>query len=304
MDRPRLDLGKTDLPIDLAPTLRYLDGKLIEGWLEALGDRCEASRALYDEGVVPPQGLTGSTIFLAFSHFDLSGGVYSREQVTYHRPVAVGDTLEVTGTIAFTYVRRARRYRIMASQTTDGAGRLAVSSRSSGVVRFREDTDEGEESTASPGEDIPAPLPDPALAECNPSRRRLARLSPGDLIRGGPQRVTLEMMRVWEGRESRNPIHTDAEIARREGLSAPIAGGPHVLAYLQESMMAELGPRVFLYGSHFDVRWIAPVAAGGEVESEAVFRGVEDGLAGFELGMTCDGEPCLVGKAVVPIAAV
>ena len=298
-ERPRLDLERVGLPLELSATLRTIDRQTADGWIAALGERHSASLALADAGLVPPQGVAGSTIFLGYSHFDLSGGVYSREQVTFHRPVRLGESLSVAGSIAYSYPKRGRRYRVMTSRTTDARGRTVVSSRSTSVEAFVESGVGAEESPK--GEDVSPPTVDPTLALENPCMEQLRALSPGDVFRGAAQVVTLDMMLAWDGGQSHNPIHTDPERAAREGLGRPIAGGPHVLGFLQEALMEELGPEVFLYGSHFDVRWISPVRTDTEVKSSAVVREARNGVVSFDLAMVCDGDSCLVGCASIPV---
>ena len=174
-----------------------------------------------------------------------------------------------------------------------------VSSRSTSVEAFVESGVSAEESPK--GEDVSAPTADPTLAAENPCMERLRALSPGDVFRGAAQIVTLDMMLAWDGGQSHNPIHTDPERAAREGLGRPIAGGPHVLGFLQEALMEELGPEVFLYGSHFDVRWIAPVRTETVVKSSAVVKEARNGVVSFALAMECHEESCLVGLASIPL---
>jgi acyl dehydratase len=298
-ERPRLDLESVGLPLELGATPRTIDRQTADGWIAALGERQSASLALVGVGLVPPQGVSGSTIFLGYSHYDLSGGVYSREQVTFHRPLHLDEPLSVAGSIAYSYPKRGRRYRVMASRTTDSRGRTVVSSRSTSVEAFVESGVGSEESPK--GEDVVAPTVDPTLQSANPCVGKLLALSAGDVIRGTAQIVTLDMMLAWDGGQSHNPIHTDPARAAREGLGRPIAGGPQVLAFLQEALMEELGPEVFLYGSHFDVRWIAPVRTDTEVRSSAVVAEVRNGVLSFDLAMECDEDPCLVGRASIPV---
>lgn len=303
MTRPALDLARASYPVELSATPRCMSSDVVERYVAGLGAYGLASRRLVDEGRVPPQALSGNTIFLAFSHFDLAGGIYSREQVTLHRPVCVGETLSVAGEIGSSYVRRGRRFRIMTSETRDAAGILVASSRSTGAASFR-GRDDGEEGSwlGRDPEQIRAPAPDLSAAAENPSAERLQGLDPGWRAEGEAVAVTLEMMRAEAGPESRNPIHTDPETALRAGLGRPIAGGPHVLAFVQELLMRELGGESLLWGAHFDVRWLRPVRTGDRVRPMAALSSRNEGLVVLELAAEGEEGTAMVGTATVPVA--
>lgn len=302
MSRPPLDLARAPLPIPLPAIPREMSEDLAERAVGGLGDWCQASRELMRDGWMPPQALTGSTIFLAFSHWDLSGGIYAREQVTLHRPVAIGEVLTVEGRIACSWMRRGRRYRIMTSRTLDGDGRTVVSSRSTGVARFRVEAGSMEGGHRGlPPEEVLAPAPDLEAGSRNPRAEAVARLEIGQRIGGPSLAVSLEMMRAEAGTDSRNPIHTDPKVARREGLEKPIAGGPHVLAFVQEALMRELGPLSLLWGSHFDVRWVRPVETGAVISPLATVASVETDRVVLDLAVKLgDGETAMVGEGILP----
>ena len=73
--------------------------------------------------------------------------------------------------------------------------------------------------------------------------------------------VGLSLMAARDTDKPDNPIHSDPELARKAGLSKPIAGGSHVLAFALEVIMAEAGRYALLYGANFDIRWKTPVYA-------------------------------------------
>lgn len=303
--RPKLDLTAVELPLALRTFPFEADLALAERWRGALAGVCPASDRLVAAGFLPPQALTGNTIFLAFRNYDLEGGVYAREQVTYRRPVELGETLEIEGEIAATYLRKGRRYRIMRSVSKDAAGRVVVESRSTGVAQLATVVDQTGKVVMANETPPAVSAPDAFLeaAADNPCRERLLALEVGAVLASGRRSVTLEMMRAQAGEDDRNPIHTDQAAAERAGLDAPIAGGPHVLAFLQETMMERLGDQLLLHGSHFDVRWIRPVRAGSTIEAEAeiAHAGADKSCVEFDLRIACEGEPAMVGRARIPV---
>jgi acyl dehydratase len=299
--RPTLDLERAELPLALAPVELRADETWVARFLEALGVEGRAARELVEQGLAPPYALTGHSIFLAASHFDVRGGVWAREQVTYHAPVRLGQTLRVQGEIERSEVRRDRRYRVMTSHTRDASGRLLVSSCTTSLARYLPDASGSGETRGRPDSEISRPRPDAAAARGNPALPALRALEPGQRVAGPECVITLEMMRAEAGPGGGNPIHTDPEAARRAGLARPIAGCSHVLAFVQEALMSELGAQVLLHGSHFDVRWTAPVPDDVPIRPWARVREPHAERVELELAVECAGARSLAGTATIPL---
>lgn len=275
-----------------------VDEVLASRWIAGLGTHGATTKDVIRQGLVPPQALVGNTIYLVSCHYDIAGGVYWREQVTIHTPLKLGEASVVEGSIRGIYWRDGRRYWVMASRTVDGEGRAVATSRSSGLLRYRRDEAPPTDTEPPAGDE---PGPDRVAAVSNPHRETLRALRDGQAFRSGDVRVTLEMMRALAGGEERNPIHTDEEAARQAGLSAPIAGGPHVLAFAMETVMASLGPESLIHGAHIDVRWVSPVPAGSSVRAEATVAVVSDAGVELDVGVLCDGRPAMVGRFSIPL---
>ena len=296
---PALDLETVELPLRMGPTPLEVTEELVEGWLEALAP-CPASERLVSRGFAPPQVLTGNTVFLAFRHYDLVGGIYSREQVTYCRPIRIGETLTVEGEIAATYLREGRRYRLMCSVSRDAAGRVVARSRSTGLQQMAPVADVSISETPPR---VEAPTADLRRAQENPRRQELRSLLEGETMLSEPHTVTLQMMRAQAGPEDRNPIHTDVEVARRAGLEAPIAGGPHVLGFAQEVVLDRMGEDALSFGSHFDARWLRQVRAGAAVIPRIKVDRVGEDAVALELEIECEGQLAMVAKATIPLGS-
>jgi len=299
--RTRLDLAHGVPPIELAPADLPLTPGYSERLVAALDGTCPATRALLAAGLLPPHAVTGNTIFLLASGHEIAGGVYVREQVTYHRPPRIGETLRVEGEVVAIWSKRGRRYRATRSRSLDTVGASVASSRSTGIERYRTDPGAIDTPPDPAAASDAGPAPDAGAAAANPCLDALRALRPGQRIDGEPRAVRLDMMRALAGRDDRNPIHTDPEVAQREVLGAPIAGGPHVLAFLQEVLMEALGPESLLYGAHFDVRWISPVRAGCSIAPWATVAVVEPERVLLDLAVDCEGERAMVGSAALPL---
>ena len=278
---------------------------------EGMGEWGGPAREVIASGFVPPDVLTGMTLHLLASQprrpradgakrkGAIEGGVWVREQVTYHAPMRLGEEVEISGASVQRFSLRGRRYGVNTSETRGEDGRLLVRSCTTGLLQYRRDP---ELADAVEGEAVQVPGADLSAAATNPCGRRLRAVSVGDVIEGGEALVTLEMMRTRDAHRDDNPIHTDPAVAKREGLAAPIAGGSHVLAFLQAALMAEWGAEALLHGAHFDVQWKGQTYAGTQIRPSARVTGTGDTL---ELDLVIEGEErtALTGRAWIPMAA-
>ena len=304
----------SELPQALTTVRTPMPDDLPRGAVESLGSHARASRQLLEAGLVPPDVLTGMTLFLLASQpwrpradgtqpkGAVSGGVWVREQVTFHHPVRVGEELVVSGESARRFSRRGRRYGVTTSETRSADGRLLVSSCTTGLLSYRkveglEDAGEGRSE-----EEIRGPGPDASGAAANPAASTLRALAAGDRIEGERALVTLEMMRVRDKGRGDNPIHTDPEVARREGLAAPIAGGSHVLAFLHEALMRAWGLESLLHGAHLDVQWKGQTFAETHVTPRAVVTSVTPSLLELSLEIQGEERTALVGSLLIPVS--
>jgi acyl dehydratase len=224
-----------------------------------------------------------------------------REQVTIHRPVRIGQELVVSGESARRFSLRGRRYGVTISQTRDLDGRLLVSNCTTGLLRYRKEEGLADHVEGRDESPLDVPGPDDRAAPDNPARELLRHLRAGRRIEGDASLVTLEMMRVRDAGRDENPIHTDPEVARNEGLRAPIAGGSHVLAFLNEALLRAFGRESLLYGACFDVHWKGQTFAGTRVTPAArVERATADEVA---LALEVKGEErtALVGSLRIPL---
>jgi len=304
------------LPRKLETVRQPLPKELVEGAVLGLGELAEAARAAADEGLVPPDVLVGASLFLLASQprpptrssrgssgkrpSAVAGGVWVREQVTFHHPVEIGQELVFSGESAQRFTRRGRQYGVTVSETRDAAGSLLVSNRTTGLLRYRKDAGALDERHGRADDALPPCGPDRAAADANPALGPLRALRVGDRFALPPVAVTLEMMRARDGKLDQNPIHTDPAVARREGLAAPIAGGSHVLSFVLEALMRTFGAAALLHGAHLDVQWKGQTYAGATIEPSAeVTRADERGVV-LALEVRGEDRVAMVGTLEVP----
>jgi acyl dehydratase len=284
-----------------------------------MGAAAPATAELHAAGLLPPDVVTGMTVFLLArqpappreapaptgerTHASpVAGGVWVREQCTFHRPVARDDPFTVTGEVTGRFTRRGRQYSTTASKSHDHDGRRFATNLTTGLLAYRAveglaDTVEG-----LPLEETPSPMPDPEAAVENPHLDELRQARAGDVLGGTPVLVSLAMMAARDTASPDNPIHSDPEEARRAGLDRPIAGGSHVLAFALEPVMARFGPSSLLHGAHLDVRWKAPTKADDLIVPSAIVVDASPERVEFALQVDLpDGTPAMAGTLTVPL---
>ena len=307
----------TDWPRPLADARGPIREDKLDGAAEGMGDFGAETRALAAEGIVPPDMMTGLTLFLLSSQprnpekkqkipgggGGVAGGVWVRERFTIHRPLARDDAFVVSGAAEGRHVHKSRRYGTNRCETVNAAGERVASNLTTGLLEYRvqEGLADGVEGRAP--DEVPAPEPDWRAAAANPCTDRLRALAEGETFGGEPVLVSLALMEARDTKKPDNPIHSDPELAKKAGLSRPIAGGSHVLAFALEVVMAEVGRQALLHGACFDVRWKAPVYADAVIHPHARVSEVRDDRVVFAIDATLEsGATAMTGQIVVPIS--
>ena len=298
-------------PQPLVPVREVLPPQIAEGAVAGMGNQDGPGRALLAAGLVPPDVITGMTLHLlahqprqprsggAKPRGAIEGSVWVRERVTYHAPMRLGELIEIRGASVGRFSRRGRRYGVNTSTTRGEDGRLVASNHTTGLLSYHKDPALPDTIEGAAGV---APTVDHDAAAANPSVARLRDVKEGQVFRGATTRISLELMRIRDAFRDDNPIHTDPEVAKREGLAAPIAGGSHVVAFLQAMLMEAWGPESLLHGAHFDVAWKGQTYAGASITPRARVTRVGSGV--LELALEIEGEDRLAvtGRALIPFA--
>lgn len=306
-------------PQPLEPVRGPFSEARLVGAAAGMGDHGPATRRLADAGLVPPDLVTGMTLFLLARQprpaprpddadsgraSPIAGGVWVREQFTIHRPLASDDPFEVAGESTGRYVRKGRRYGTTRSRTTDGSGRPVATNLTTGLLSYGPEAGLADRVEGLPLERTPSPEPDWSVAADNPHRDTIGAATPGQRLGGEPMTISLAMMAARDTATPDNPIHSDPEAARRAGLRRPIAGGSHVLAFALEPLLATWGTGSLFHGAHLDVRWRVPTECDVAIVPAATVRSVETDRVVVDLEVVLAGGPmAMVGSAVVPLPA-
>jgi acyl dehydratase len=300
------------LPQELALVEGPLPVGVATGSVLGLGPRAAGVQALVELGLVPPDVLTGMTLHLLSRQprrpstgeprkGAIEGGVWVREQVTYHAPMRIDENLCVRGRAVRRFSKKGRRYGVTVSETRGADGRLLVSNCTTGLLSYRRDPDLPDTSEGIPESELDLPSPDWQAARGNPCGTRLGTVAAGEILSGDRTRVSLAMMQQRDAGRDDNPIHTDPAVAEREGLAAPIAGGSHVLSFIQTRLMEEWGAECLLHGAHFDVRWIGQTYAESHVVPQARVVEVGPDRIRCEIQVEGDDRILLRGEMILPL---
>jgi len=289
----------------------------LDGAAEGMGDWGPETRALANEGLVPPDMMCGLTLFILGNQprnpskkqsipgagGGVAGGVWVRERFTIHQPLGREDVFSVSGNAVGRHVHKGRRYGTNSCETRSAAGQLVATNLTTGLLAYKveeglADTLEGEDPNT-----IAAPVPDWQAANDNPCQDRLRSLKAGQEFGGYPVRVGIDLMEARDTKNPDNPIHSDPELAKKAGLSRPIAGGSHVLSFALEPIMEAVGRHALLHGTNFDVRWRAPVYADLVIRPHARVVEATDSQVVFDIDAILDsGDAAMLGRVTIPLA--
>ncbi len=201
-------------------------------------------------------------------------GLHTEEQLWFHRPVRVGETLVLSGRYTEKFERRGQGYVVMEADARDRDGQLVVRHRGVEIMRTapaevagRGSTVGGDGRRVTGDFDVTLPLVE----------RLGARVVPGMGLLPIQKEATLEQMAVFSRiGECVTNIHNDLQVARAAGLTVPIVQGQQLVCYLTGLLTRTYGLSWF-YGGSLHVKFLRPVAAFETVTLEGAVSAVSAG---------------------------
>lgn len=303
-------------PKALVPAEGPMRADKVAGAAEGMGSWGTECQGLFDEGYLQPDLLTGLTLFILGNQprdpaqkqkipgagGGVAGGVWVRERFTIHRPLRRDEVFTITGQSVGRHVHKGRRYGTNTSLTLDAEGRLAGSNLSTGLLSYKVEEGLADSLEGQSPDTLEAAGPDWSVAANNPCIEALRALREGDTFGGHEVLMGIGLMEARDTKNPDNPIHSDPELARKAGLSRPIAGGSHVLAFPMEVVLGAVGRHALFHGAAIDVRWKAPVYADMTIVPRVDVRSVSDDLIvfGVEVGIV-DGPMAMTANISVPL---
>ena len=287
----------------------------LEGAALGMGECGQESRALASEGLVPPDMMTGLTLFI-LGHQPkgktkqampgagggVAGGVWVRERFTIMSPLKVDESFTVKGESVGRHVHKGRRYGTNRCETFNSTGELVGRNLTTGLLAYKVEEGLEDELLGTDPDKIEAPGPGFSSAPNNPSLNKLHELKVGQIFEEKSINVSLAMMEARDTKKPDNPIHSDPELAKKAGLSKPIAGGSHVLSFPLEVLMQNIGRYALYHGASFDIRWKSPVYADTIINAKAEVVGATAEAIVFDLEVKLEtGAIAMVGQVTVPL---
>jgi acyl dehydratase len=215
----------------MGPSVQSIDARWLMAYAAALG---ETDAAYFDTRRAA--GLSAHPLFPVCYEWPLAvamraalpeeiaiRSVHATHDVRIHRPLRAGDRLSVRATVARVEPRRSGAYVLSRYEATDDAGEPVTTTEYGSVYLGV--------GCAEVGAGSPAAATDPAAAE-RPAPPAVPAWSAPISIAAGLAHVYTECARIW------NPIHTDAAVAARAGLSDIILHGTATLALAVSHVVA------------------------------------------------------------------
>ncbi|MEM7017595.1 MAG: MaoC family dehydratase [Pseudomonadota bacterium] len=288
----------------------------LDGAAEGMGEWGKESRALAIEGIVPPDMMTGLTLFILTQQprdpdkkqkipgggGGVAGGVWVRERFTIHRPLGRDEIFTVHGASIGRHIHKGRRYGTTSSETFSASGERAATNLTTGLLQYRAEEGLGDMVEGQSPDSVSAPTLDWTAALNNPCLDQLSQLNEGQVFGGYPVLVGLNLMEARDTKKPDNPIHSDPELAKKAGLTKPIAGGSHVMSFALEVVMQQAGRHSLLHGAYFDIRWKTPVYADLVIRPHAHVIEKNDKQVVFEIDAILDsGATAMTGQVAIPL---
>jgi len=113
-----LDIGRK-----VGPLVHVISPEMVRDFCKAL----PVDAAVYEaQGTMPPTLLATDYIPLLRGHLELGWGLMARHSLKIVRPVAIGDTVTVSGEIVDKFVRKGRHYWTLRYDVRDSRGELCL----------------------------------------------------------------------------------------------------------------------------------------------------------------------------------
>ncbi len=208
------------------------------------------------------------------------GGLHTRNEMEFVRPVFVGQRVTITGRTTEKYRKREQNYRVLEGEVRDEAARVCLRVRATETVGL---------SPSTPvGKGLGTPPPDAITGEVPPGSpvvTRGTRWTPlGAALPYLVKHTSLEQSVLysgfphgWADGGARNMwvnIHTDPEIGRRHGQPDAVVQGLCSAAYISEMCTSFFGPS-WLTTGRLSTVFIRPVIVRDEITACGLLKRME-----------------------------
>lgn len=235
----------------------------------AVGDDSpELSAAAGPRRLAPSAGIARDLMVLFLEGYDTTetAGLHQRQDIWYHRPVRVGDTLTLKGRYVEKYERRGKGYVVFESEAVNAAGEVVVSQRCTEVMSIPPGIETATGTAHPPSRKIEGIWPDGVPTVDAPSMVT-SLPAPLPLIE---KELDQNAMSVFSGVAShRRNIHNNLEKAQKFGFDRCVAAGMMEACWLSEMATRYFGSD-FLMRGHVSAVFLSPIFAGDVVTCRGV----------------------------------
>ncbi|MFD5747355.1 MaoC/PaaZ C-terminal domain-containing protein [Streptomyces sp. NPDC127033] len=245
-----------------------------------------------------PLVLANDLLFLFYENYDgnTAQGLHTHEHLTFHSPVAVGETVTIEGGYTEKYERRGQGYVVLEAEARGADGRLLVRHVGKEIMRTVAGEVTGRNRTAGETRSrtvlgtVDTALPVLGRARLDaPARAAL------------PRRTTVftqDQMSVfsWAGHGYAN-VHTDVEKAAASGLDRTIVQAQQQTGFVISNLVDVFGKTFFTSGE-LDLRFVSPAFVGDELTTGGAVVGVTGDRLDLEIWVDkADGTRTALGWA-------
>ena len=202
-------------------------------------------------------------------------GLHTEEQLWFHRPILVGETVRLRGRYTEKFERRGHGYVVMEADALGADGQPVIRHRGVEIMRTAPAQVGGRGSSGSGGGERHV------SGEFDRSIPLARQLGADAVIGMGlvpiEKEVTFEQMAVFSriGEYVTN-IHNNLRTARAAGLQVPIAQGQHLVGFVTEMLTRSYGLHWF-YGGWLRAKLLRPVSAGESISVEGAVSAIKVG---------------------------
>ncbi|WNF01203.1 MaoC/PaaZ C-terminal domain-containing protein [Streptomyces luomodiensis] len=245
-----------------------------------------------------PLVLANDLLFLFYENYDgnTAQGLHTHEHLTFHSPVAVGETVTVEGGYTQKYERRGQGYVVLEAEARGADGRLLVRHVGKEIMRTVAGEVTGRNRTAGEARSRTV------LGTVDPSVRPLERATLDAPERAALPRRTItftqDQMSVfsWAGRGYAN-VHTHPEKAAASGLDRTIVQAQQQTGFIIANLVEVFGTTFFTSGE-VDLRFVSPAFVGEELTTSGAVVGVRGDRLELEVWVDkADGTRTALGWA-------
>jgi len=272
----------------------------------AVGDDSpELSAAAGPNRLAPSAGIARDLMVLFLEGYDTTdtAGLHQRQDIWYHRPVRVGETLTLRGRYVEKYERRGKGYVVFESEALNAAGHVVVSQRCTEVMSIPPGIKTATGTAHAPSRKIEGIWPDGVRTVAAPS---MVTSLPAPLPLT-VKNLDQNAMSVFSGVAThRRNIHNSLEKAQKFGFDRCVAAGMMEACWLSEMAARYFGVE-FLWRGHVSAVFLSPIFAGDVVTCRGVVMEEtrsEDAARMHHLEFWCengDGQRTAVGTAACPV---